>query len=315
VIVDREAGGPRQAARPPVAAGWPDTFGPPEQGIDLIVTWIVLKRYKVFIALCTVACVLGASIYAFMATPMFRAEAAITEAHDSNLQGNAPIAGQLGGIASLAGLALGVGGGQGREALATLKSRRLAELFITRYGLKDRLLARTRGPRTMWHAVALFRKDVLNVDEDRKTGVTTISMYWTSPTEAAQWANDYIALSNEVMRNRAADDARRNIDYLTNQLRQTASVEVQRALNNLVESETKTLMLAGRADYAFATIDPAVPPELKASPKRVIIILVALVAGLFAGLLIAIARYKVALYSAYSAHGDRGVVGPGRIDA
>jgi uncharacterized protein involved in exopolysaccharide biosynthesis len=208
-----------------------------------------------------------------------------------------------------------VGGGQGHEAQATLKSRRLAELFITRYGLKDRLLARAHGPKTMWRAVALFRKDVLNVDEDRKNGVTTISMYWTSPTEAAQWANDYIALSNEVMRNRAADDARRNIDYLTNQLRQTPSVEVQRALNNLVESETKTLMLAGRADYAFSTIDPATPPELKASPKRAIIILAGLVAGLFAGLLIAIARYKVALYGAYAAHGARGEVGPGRVDA
>jgi uncharacterized protein involved in exopolysaccharide biosynthesis len=163
----------------------------------------------------------------------------------------------------------------------------------------------------MWHAVALLRKDVLNVDEDRKNGVTTVSMYWSDPTEAAKWTNDYIALSNEVIRTRAADDARRNIDYLTNQLKQISSVEVQHALYNLVENETKTLMLAGREDYAFWTIDPAVPPELKASPKRVIIILVGLVAGLFAGLLIAIARYKLALHSAYSAQRERSAARPG----
>jgi hypothetical protein len=65
------------------------------------------------------------------------------------------------------------------------------------------------------------------------------------------------------------------------------------------------LMLAGRADYAFMTIDPAVPPELKAAPKRTIIVLVGIVAGMFAGLLIAIARYKLALYSAYSAQRNR----------
>jgi uncharacterized protein involved in exopolysaccharide biosynthesis len=305
VIIDGEAGGPREAGRPPVAAGWVQSVGPPEEGIDLIVIWRVLKRYKGFIALCAVVCVLGAGIYAVTALPMFRAEATITEAHDSNLQGNTPMSGQLGGIASLAGFALGAGG-QGREAQAVLKSHRLAELFITRYGLKDRLLARSSGQRTMWRAVALFRKDVLNVDEDRKDGVTRIEMYWSNPTEAAQWANDYIALSNEVIRNHAADDARRNIDYLTNQLKQTPSVEVQHALYNLVENETKTLMLAGRDDYAFWTIDPAVPPELKAAPKRTIIVLVGLVAGLFLGLLIAIARYKVALYSAYFAQGDSG---------
>jgi uncharacterized protein involved in exopolysaccharide biosynthesis len=306
VIIDGEAGGPREAGRPPVAAGWSQGVGPPEEGIDLIVIWRVLKRYKGFIALCAVVCVLGAGIYAVRARPMFRAEATITETHDSNLQGNTPMSGQLDGIASLAGFALGAGGGQGRDAQAVLKSRRLVELFITRYGLKDRLLERANGQRTMWRAVAFFKKNVLDVDEDRKAGVTTISMYWSDPTEAAQWANDYIALSNEVIRNRAADDARRNIDYLTNQLKQTPSVEVQHALYNLVENETKTLMLAGRADYAFWTIDPAVPPELKAAPKRTIIVLVGLVAGLFAGLLIAIARYKLALYSAYFAQGDRG---------
>ena len=298
---------PPDMARPPFA-GWRRTPGPPEEGIDLFVIWRVLKRYKSFIALCTLLCVIGAAIYAFTAPPMFRAEAVITEAHDSNLQGNAPISSQLGGIASLAGFALGAGSGQGRDAQAVLRSRRLAELFITRYGLKDKLLARATGQRTMWHAVTLFRKDVVNVDEDRKTGMTTISMYWGNPTEAAQWANDYIALSNEVMRNHAANEAQRNIDFLMGQLKQTSSVEVQHALYNLVENETKTLMLAGRADFAFWTIDPAVPPELKAAPKRVIILFVALVAGLFAGLLIAIARYKLALYSAYSAQGDSGAL-------
>lgn len=275
---------------------------PLEEGIDIFVIWRVIRRYRISIAICTVICTLGAAIYCVLATPMFRAEATITEAHDSNLQGNSPIPGQLSGIASLAGFALGAGSGQSRDAQAILKSRRLAEQFIERYNIKDQLLARAGGSQTMWHAVSFFRKDVLNVDEDRKNGVTTISMYWSDPKEAAQWANDYIALSNEVIRNHAATDARRNIDFLTGQLKLTTSVEVQHALYNLVENETKTLMLAeGRADYAFWTIDPAVPPELKASPKTAILIVVGLVAGLFAGLLIAIARYKIALIEGHRA--------------
>ena len=268
-----------------------------DEGIDLVLIWRVLKRYKIFIAMCTLICTGAAIVFTLTATPMYRAEAAISEVHDSTMGGAGAIAGQLGGLASLAGVNLGSVGGLSKDAHAILKSRRLAEQFIERYNLTEKLLQKSRLPPTLWSAVSRFRKSVLEVDEDRRTGVTTISIYWRDPKEAALWANDFIALSNEIIRNRAAADAQRNIGYLNQQLQQTGSVEVQHALSNLIESETKTLMLAkGRAEYAFSTIDPAVPPEVKASPKAAIVILIGVVLGIFAGLLAAIARYKVARY-------------------
>jgi uncharacterized protein involved in exopolysaccharide biosynthesis len=277
-----------------------------DEGIDLVVIWTVLKRFKVFIAICTVVGAVAATIFALTATPMFRAEATITEVHDSNMGGAGAIAGQLGGIASLAGVTLGAGSSQSRDAQAVLKSRRLAQQFIERYDLTGKIMAKSTAP-TLWRAVARFRKNVLNVDEDRRNGVTTISMYWRDPKEAALWANNFVALANELIRNRAAADAQRNIGYLNEQLKQTSSVEVQHAMYNLIESETKTLMLAtGRAEYAFSTIDPAVPPELSASPKVAIIILIGIVVGIFAGILIAIARYKVARYQDRIARGSLG---------
>jgi uncharacterized protein involved in exopolysaccharide biosynthesis len=268
-----------------------------DEGIDLVVIWLVLKRYKVFIAICTVVGAVAATTFAFAATPMYRAEATITEVHESNMGGAGAIAGQLGGLASLAGVTLGAGGGQSRDAQAILKSRRLAQQFIERYDLTGKIMAKSTTTPTLWRAVARFRKNVLNVDEDRRNGVTTISMFWRDPKEAALWANNYVALGNELIRNRSAADASRNIGYLNEQLKQTSSVEVQHAMYNLVESETKTLMLAtGRAEYAFSTIDPAVPPEVSASPKTAVIILIGIFVGIFAGILIAIARYKVARY-------------------
>jgi uncharacterized protein involved in exopolysaccharide biosynthesis len=66
------------------------------------------------------------------------------------------------------------------------------------------------------------------------------------------------------------------------------------------------MLAKGRAEYAFSTIDPAVPPEVKASPKGSIVILIGLVIGIFAGLLTAIARYKVARYQARLASGSPG---------
>jgi uncharacterized protein involved in exopolysaccharide biosynthesis len=267
-----------------------------DEGIDLVVISQVVKRYKFFIALCTVVCAVAATVYALTATPMYRADVTVAEAHNSNMgSGAAGIASQLGGLASLAGVTLGPASGPSRDAEAILKSRRLVQQFIERYNLTETLLSRTKEPRDLWHAVAFFRKKVLNVDEDRRNGVTTISMYWRDPKQAALWANDFVALGNEIIANRAAADARRNIGYLNEQLKQTGSVEVQHAMYNLIESEMKTLMLAqGRAEYAFSTIDPAVPPELSTSPKTAVIILIGIVVGIFAGVLIGIARYKVA---------------------
>lgn len=276
-----------------------------DEDVDLLVVWLVLKRYKLFIAICVVACTVAATVYAFTATPMYRAEVTITEVHDPNMEGAGAIAGQLGGLASLAGATLGAASGPSRDAQAILKSRRLAQQFIERYDLTGKIMAKSTAPPTLWRAVARFRKSVLNVDEDRRNGVTTISMYWRDPKEAALWANNFVALGNELIRNRAAADAERNIGYLNDQLKQTSSVEVQHAMYNLIESEMKTLMLAkGRAEYAFSTIDPAVPPEVSASPKIAVVILIGLVVGIFAGILSAIGRYKVARHKDRIARGS-----------
>jgi uncharacterized protein involved in exopolysaccharide biosynthesis len=58
---------------------------------------------------------------------------------------------------------------------------------------------------------------------------------------------------------------------------------------NLIEAETKELMLAnGKAEYAFTIVDPAVPPEIRISPKRTLMVLVGTSIGLLLGGIIAV---------------------------
>jgi uncharacterized protein involved in exopolysaccharide biosynthesis len=65
---------------------------------------------------------------------------------------------------------------------------------------------------------------------------------------------------------------------------------LRRVIYNLIENETKTLMLANaREEYAFAVVDPAVPPELRISPRRRVMVLVGLMLGLVLGTLAAFA--------------------------
>ena len=116
-------------------------------------------------------------------------------------------------------------------------------------------------------------------------------MEWRDPAVAARWANDYVALGNDMMRDRAQQEATRNIEYLQKQLAQTNVVEIQQATYRLIEAETKNLMLAhGRVQYAFTIVDPAVPPEMRSSPRRTLLVITGIFVGGFIGSLVALAR-------------------------
>lgn len=242
-----------------------------------------MRHYRILILSITAICAVAAVIYGFTATPIYRAEVVITETPNEGV-GAASLASQFSGLASLAGVSLSPGDAASREAQAVLKSRHLAEEFIKRNELTSELMFGSTQPRTLWHAVEVFRKKVVSFHDDKRTGTTTVAIDWKDPDISARWANGYVALANEVIRTRAIDDATRNITFLNGQISRTNVLEVQHVMYRLIENETKTLMLAkGRVDYAFTSVDPAVPPELRTSPRRALIALGSIVLGLVIG--------------------------------
>lgn len=258
--------------------------------IDLIVLVRVVWELKYAIVLITAIFGIAAVVLALTATEVFRAEAVVVEVSEGNMGGAASLASQFGGLASLAGVNISTGGGAGQEALAILKSRRLAEEFIQRGDLLAELAPSGSESPTLWLAVKRFRESVLRIHEDANEGVTKVIIEWTEPTTAARWANGFVGLANDLIRTRALEEAKRNIHYLDEQIEQTNVVEVQRVMYNLIENETKTLMLANaRAEYAFRIVDPAVPPEVRSSPKRKLMVASGVVLGLFVGMIFVLA--------------------------
>lgn len=248
-----------------------------------------LWRYRYLVLLVTASCSIASVIYALMATLIFRAEIVVAEVRDDNMNGATALLSQLGGLANRAGLNLGSGGRGNREAQAILQSRRLAEEFIKRNNVQQALARRTGKPVSLWKAVQRVRKSVIAIREDTRKGTVSITVDWTDPTTAALWANKFVALTNEVIRARDMDESKRNIDYLNRQIALTDVVEMRRAMYGLIESQTKTLMLAnGRVEYAFTVIDPAVPPEMRIKPQRTLIVLFATAVGALLGALIAL---------------------------
>lgn len=212
--------------------------------------------------------------------------------------GLSALVGQLGPLASLAGIQ-GLGGSQKFEPIAVLESRSLTERYVEANQLLPVLFAKNwdasrrkwnvsdpeKVP-TLWKAYEKFRKDIRRVTQDAKTGLVSVSVTWTDPAVAADWANGMVSLTNDSLRRRALQESDRNIAYLTEQARTTGLLEVRNALTALIEQEMKRAMITrGTNEYAFRVIDPAAPPGEPSSPGFALAIAAGLLAGLGLALL------------------------------
>jgi uncharacterized protein involved in exopolysaccharide biosynthesis len=258
--------------------------------IDLMkVARLVWKR-KLLVMSVTAVCLAAAIAYALLATPIYRADVVVTDARNGSMGAAASLASQFGGLASLAGIDL-AGDESLRENRAVLKSRKLAEIFIVQNRLVDVVLQPGAKKHTTWRAVDYFRKNILTIREDARTFTVTVSIDWKDPKVAAAWANGFVGLANEIVRTRALNEANRNIAYLNEQLKSTSSIEVQKVMFRLIESETKNSMLAsGRPEFAFTVVDSAAVPEIRLSPKRTLIAIGGLLLGFVLGTLFVVVR-------------------------
>jgi uncharacterized protein involved in exopolysaccharide biosynthesis len=252
--------------------------------------WLILAFVLGFASLATA--------YAFLATEWYTAEVVLTPAGTKSTQQGLG-GSQLEGLGVLAaGIAgLGLSGTRTAEPIAVLKSRDFSRRFIEDQGLLHVLLADQWDARKgLWKesnprrqpdirdAIRFFDKQVLSVDEDRKTGLVTIGVRWKDPTVAASWATMIVDRLNDRMRSRALAESEANVDYLQKELATTNIVEVKLALARILETELQKVMVArGDKQYAFRVVDPADVPKWRSWPKRRVVVALGILAGGLAG--------------------------------
>src|SRR5258708_9779198 len=188
---------------------------------------------------------------------------------------------QLGGVASLAGLSVSSGSSAKVEAIATLKSENLTRRYIQDNNLLPLLFPekwdarqlkwKTNQPDrmpTLWKGNQYFGKNVRRITEDTKTGLVTLTITWTQPRLAPEWANSLVEMTNNFLRDKAIQESERNIAYLADQADKTKIVPVRDSIYALMESAIKKEMVSrGSQEYALKVIDPAVIPERHSSPR------------------------------------------------
>lgn len=286
--------------------------------IDLFKLWNTLWRSRWLIASIIAAFALGSVAYALLMPPWYSANVLLAPVKE---KASLDLAGQLEGLASLAGIGSGATGSV--EAVAVLKSRDFARAFIEDQALLPVLFAedwdaaanrwKLADPPDLRLAVKFFDENIRRVAEDRKTGLVTLSIEWKDPELAAAWANLLAVRLNDHMRQRALAEAEANVKYLRRELESTTVVMLQQSISRLLENEMQKLMLArGNAEFAFRIIDRAEVPRLKSKPRRISIVVVAV---LFAGFLsVFVVFIRDAVRSRAGVAPPAAGVPPGRLD-
>jgi len=269
----------------------------PEARVDLIRLVVQLWKRKPLIFVISAGFAAVGVLYALLMTPVYRAEVVLIP-NQTEQSGNLPSG--LGGLASLTGISLGVSADT-TEAVATLRSSVFAEEFIIEHDLLPVLFSdKWDSTNERWFGddpeewpdirdgITYFTEEIRKVDEDAATGLVTLAIVWVDPEVAANWAEDLVRRINDRLRTRALEESERRLTYLNEQLKQANLVELRLSISHLIENEIQTVTLANaETEFAFKIIDPARVPKAPAAPKRILIILAAILLGGIIGVVVA----------------------------
>ena len=290
--------------------------------IDLRELFSVLWAGKKVIVAITGLFAAAAVVYALSIANEYKASIVIAPAQQEG-GGLSGALGQLGGLASLAGVSLGGGGGsEAAVAQEIMQSWGFVEQFIVNNELEVEVFAaegwnktsnvltidsdlydkdsnkllidedgQLRAP-TSWELYEAFSKR-LSVSEDKKSGLTSVSIEYFSPIVAKNWVDLYVAAINEHMRQRKLSQVNSNIEYLQAQIEKTSIAEMREVFYQIIEEQVKNKMLAEASpEYAFVTVSPSMVPEEKSKPKRALIcILGTLLGGMLSVLYVLVRHY------------------------
>jgi uncharacterized protein involved in exopolysaccharide biosynthesis len=249
---------------------------------------IVSGRSMAVIAITGLVCAIAAFVGSRFMQRAYMSSISMLSAVEDNDNTLNRVTNQLGAVAGL----LGVGQGTRRdvnESLATLRSRRVIAEFIETEGLLGDIIA-ILGPEALADltpddrlqaAVTYFQDNILGVSYDTRSSLMVVSMTWTDRHRAAKLANDFIAFTNDAMRQRAIKSARDRIEFLNKAIEEAATVDLRQAIYRLVETQVNAEMMAAtKPDYAFIVVDPAVPAGVNEFVRPQSFLLAA-VAGMF----------------------------------
>ena len=293
-----------------------------EDEIDLLDLWRALMSGKWIVVGFTSMFSIAAVLYALSLPNMYTSTVVLAPA-ESPGDSMGQLAGQFGGLASLAGINMGAGGvNKAAEALEVLQSWSFIEEFIQEENIAPQVFAvngwnpetneliydtEIYNPQTQtwtreppkgkqaepssWELYKVFKDEYLSVGEDKVSGFTSLNIEYYSPEVAKIWVDALINKINSKLQARDSKEAEKNVAFLKQQIEQTPLASMQSVFYDLIEDQTKTLMLAkGSTEYVFKTVSESRVAEEKSKPKRALICILGAILGGVLGCVIALVR-------------------------
>jgi uncharacterized protein involved in exopolysaccharide biosynthesis len=144
---------------------------------------------------------------------------------------------------------------------------------------------------TLWEGYEVF-SEILQVSQDKKTGLVTVSIENYSPYLAQQWVENYILATNLYLQQRKLKRIDKNIGYLDEQIATTSVAETREIFFTLIQEQVKSKMLVEASpDYAFTVVGEVMLQEEKSQPKRALIVVLGSLLGAMLSICLVLFRY------------------------
>jgi len=297
-----------------------------EDQIDFSKVFRMFWARRWLIAIITFVSIVTSILYAISLPNQYKATSILIPATTSNASMLSKLAGQFGGLASLAGVNLGVDaeGDKTAVALELIKTWGFIESFIKNndievevyaaegwsqkenkliiddelYDLEAKKWVRDFNPDkgetaspSSWELFESF-KDRISIVQSKKSPVISISVEFYSPYLAKEWVDKLVRAINDYIRVQEKEDAQKSLDYLKKQIQDTELAEMKTVFFQLVEEQTKNLMLTEINDeYVFKTLSQSKIEEEKSKPNRALICIIGSFLGLCLGFFCAAIEY------------------------
>ena len=303
-------------------------YDPQDDEIDLRELASAIWQGK-WLIICITAIFSVASVFYALSVPdEYKSTVLLAPASSSGGAGLSKLAGQYGGLASLAGINLGGSGGVDKVVIAmeVLKTWGFLESFIEQNNLQIPLFAATGWNRTANKLIInpeiyneassewvrefdsakgqkaepssweLYQKlkDRVSISQDNSSGLISMTIEYYSPELAKEWVGALVKAVNANLKTRDREEATKSIKYLQEKIQETHVSDMQAVFYQLIEEQTKTLMLAEVSDeYVFKVLSPARAAEKKSKPKRALIAISGFLFGGVLALFIVLMRYFI----------------------
>lgn len=291
---------------------------------ELLATVLNRKKTIGITMLCTL---LLAVFYLHIATYRYTVLLKVAPAQNNSSSSSRGIAGALNGsgigdIASMAGINLsgGASGSPFQLYIESLPSRSVADIMVRRTDLMKVVFEREwdeethtwHEPRGLLHSIArsveyalgmplykwqppdggrlqAYIENNVSITQSSKQVLVTVAMVQKDPAFAVQFLQALHETTDDQLRQKAFVRSSQYIAYLNQILPSVTVAEQRQAIASSLSEQEKNLMMAGsHAPYAAEPFGNPYATEMPTTPAPLIILPVAVVAGFFLGVILAV---------------------------